>query len=54
MKTYFGKYPKTLPCMRLEKIDFITAVRQGISELDRGEHISIDDVERELPAWIIK
>ena len=37
-----------------EKIEFIAAVRQGLVELDRGEHIPIDEVERELPSWIIE
>jgi len=37
-----------------EKIEFIAAVRQGLAELDRGEHIPIDEVERELPSWIIE
>lgn len=37
-----------------EKIEFIAAVRQGLAELDRGERISIDEVERELPLWIIE
>jgi predicted transcriptional regulator len=30
------------------EIEFIAAVRQGLSELDRGESIPIEDVEREL------
>ena len=37
-----------------EKIEFIAAVRQGLAELDRGERISIDEVERELQSWIIE
>ena len=37
-----------------EKIEFIAAVRQGLAELDQGEHIPIDEVERELPSWIIE
>jgi predicted transcriptional regulator len=36
------------------EIEFIAAVRQGLSELDRGESIPIEDVERELPSWIIR
>jgi predicted transcriptional regulator len=36
------------------EIEFIPAVRQGIAELDRGERIPIEEVERELPSWIIK
>jgi predicted transcriptional regulator len=36
------------------EIEFIAAVRQGIDELDRGESIPIEEVERELPSWIIE
>jgi len=36
------------------EIEFIAAVRQGLSELDRGESISIQEVERDLPSWIIR
>ena len=36
------------------ELEFIAAVRQGLSELDRGEGVPIDEVERELPSWIIK
>ena len=36
------------------EIEFIAGVRQGLSELDRGERIPVEDVERELPSWIIK
>jgi predicted transcriptional regulator len=34
--------------------EFIIAIRQGPSELDRGESLPLEDVERELPSWIIK
>ncbi len=36
------------------ELEFIAAVRQGLSELDNGESVSIDEVEEELPSWIIK
>ena len=36
------------------EIEFIAVVRQGLAELDRGERIPIDEVERELPSWIIR
>ena len=35
------------------EIEFIAAVRQGLTELDRGERIPIEEVESELPSWII-
>jgi predicted transcriptional regulator len=31
------------------EIEFVAAVRQGLAELDRGERIPIEEVERELP-----
>lgn len=37
-----------------QEIEFMAAVRQGSDELDRGEGIPIEEVERELPSWIIK
>lgn len=36
------------------EIEFIAAVRQGLTELDRGERIPIEEVERELTSWIIR
>ncbi|HKO35308.1 MAG TPA: hypothetical protein VJV21_02435 [Pyrinomonadaceae bacterium] len=36
------------------EIEFIAAVRQGLDELDRGESFSLDDIERELPSWVIR
>ena len=37
-----------------QKIEFVAAVRQGLSEIDRGERIPIEEIERELPSWVIK
>ena len=36
------------------ELEFIAAVRQGLSELDNGDSIPIEEVEQELPSWIIK
>lgn len=36
------------------ELQFIAAVRQGLSELDEGHNIPIDQVDQELPSWIIK
>jgi predicted transcriptional regulator len=38
----------------VREIEFVNAVREGLAELDRGERIPIEEVERELPSWIIK
>ena len=37
-----------------QEIEFVSAVRQGLSELDRGERVSIEDIEHELPSWVIR
>ena len=36
------------------ELEFIAAVRQGLTELDNGESIPIEEIEQELPSWIIK
>ena len=36
------------------EIEFVAAVRQGLAEIERGERISIDEIEGELPSWVIK
>lgn len=36
------------------EVDFIAAVRDGLDELDRGEEIPVEQIEQELPTWIIK
>ena len=36
------------------EIEFIAAVQQGLAELDRGERVPIEEIERELPSWIIR
>jgi len=38
----------------IRDIEFVSAVREGLAELDRGERIPLEQVERELPSWIIK
>jgi len=37
-----------------QEIEFISAVRRGLTELDRGERIPIEDIEHELSSWVIK
>lgn len=36
------------------ELKFIAAVRQGLAELDNGESVPIEEVENELPSWIIR
>jgi len=37
-----------------KKLEFNAAVRKGMTELDNGESFTIEEVEQELPSWIIK
>jgi predicted transcriptional regulator len=37
-----------------QEIEFVAAVRQGLKELDNGEDVSIDEIETQLPSWIIR
>ena len=37
-----------------QEIEFIAAARQGLAEIDRGERIPIEDIERELASWVIR
>jgi len=36
------------------EIEFVAAVHEGLAELDQGQFIPIEDVERDLPSWVIK
>ncbi len=36
------------------EIEFVAAIREGLDELDRGESIPIEEIEREMPSWIIR
>src|ERR1044072_5417075 len=35
------------------ELEFIAAIRQGLSELDNGDSVPIEEVKKELPSWII-
>jgi hypothetical protein len=36
------------------QLEFIAAVRQGLSECDTENSIPIEEVEEELPSWVIR
>ena len=36
------------------RIQFVAAVRQALDEVDRGEGIPLEDVEAEMPSWLIR
>jgi predicted transcriptional regulator len=55
VKDLLQRLPDQIPLHQIaQEIEFVAAVRQGMPELDNGEGISIDEIEKELPSWIIK
>ena len=36
------------------EIEFIAGVREGFAQLDRGECVPLEEVEKQLPSWISK
>lgn len=36
------------------EIDFVAGVREGLAEIERGERIPIEEIEGELPSWVIR
>lgn len=37
-----------------QEIEFVAGVREGFAQLDRGEGVPLDEVEKQLPSWISK
>jgi predicted transcriptional regulator len=38
----------------LREIEFIAAVKEGLSEIDQGKGVSIESVEQMIEAWTTK
>ena len=36
------------------QIEFVAGVREALAEVERGEEIPIEEIERELPTWVIR
>ena len=36
------------------RVEFVAAVRQSLAEIEHGEHLSLEEIERELPTWVIR
>jgi len=36
------------------EVEFIAAVRQGVAELDNGQWVTAEEIERDLTAWLTK
>ncbi len=50
-----GKLPDHVSLHEVaQEIEFVAAVRQGLEEVERGERIPIEQIERELPSWVIQ
>lgn len=55
IKDLLLRLPDEIPLYQIAReIEFIAAVRQGMAELDRGETSTIEQIEKELPSWIIR
>lgn len=37
-----------------ERIEFIAGVRKGLDEIERGEVVSLDEVEKKIEKWATK
>jgi predicted transcriptional regulator len=37
-----------------QAIEFVAGVCQGLAEADRGDLIPIEEIERELPTWVVR
>jgi predicted transcriptional regulator len=48
-----GNLPENATLSEIAKgIEFVAGVREGFAELDRGEGLPLEQVERQLPSWI--
>lgn len=34
------------------ELEFIAAIRQGVAELDNGQSVSVEEIERDLSSWL--
>ena len=37
-----------------QRIDFLSAIRKGLDEIERGQTIPHDEVKRQLASWLSK
>lgn len=38
----------------VREVEFIAAVRKGLSELDNGQSVSVEEIEHDLSSWLIE
>ena len=49
------RLPQNATLLEIAKeIEFVAGVREGFAQLDRGEGVPIEEVEKQLPSWIIR
>ena len=34
------------------QLEFIAAIQQGVAELDNGQSVSVEEIERDLSSWL--
>lgn len=50
-----GRLPEDATLLEIAKeIEFVAGVREGFAQLDRGEGVPLEEVEKQLPTWITK
>lgn len=50
-----GRLPEDATLLEIAKeIEFVAGVREGFAQLDRGEGVPLEEVEKQLPSWITK
>jgi len=50
-----GRLPENATLLEIAKeIEFVAGVREGFAQLDRGEGVPLEEVEKQLPSWITK
>ena len=48
-----GRLPEDATLLEIAKaIEFVAGVREGFAQLDRGEGLPLEEVEKQLPTWI--
>ncbi len=49
------RMPEGAPLYEIaRRIEFVAAVREGLADIERGDIIPLEQVERELPEWVIE
>ncbi|HEX3797808.1 MAG TPA: hypothetical protein VH413_03835 [Verrucomicrobiae bacterium] len=34
-----------------QELEFVAGIREGVSELDRGEHLTAEEILKRMPTW---